>query len=277
MRVSIVTLSYNQAEFLKPCLQSVATGAENIEVEHIVMDGGSTDGSVEILENHDDTLAYWSSKSDDGPSAALNAGFARATGQIYGCLNSDDLFLPGTFGAIHRAYEHDPDVDVIYGHGIMIDGGGRTICRIYSDRWNLQRMLYGRCSVVQQGTFFRAEAFSRAEGFNEENGTCWDAELLVDMAVEGARFRRLDEMLGAFRVHESTITSSIVGSQSIAEVYYRDRKRIKEKIVGEEPRHVVAMKTKWHGARRVFVEPRLSIKRARERIRRRVRGMCRDD
>lgn len=263
MKFSVVTVSLDQAAFLEACLQSVAAAARDREVEHIVMDGGSTDGSVEILERHHEELAFWTSRPDDGPAAAINAGFERATGDVYACLNADDCYLPGAVDRARAAFEREPGTDVVYGHGIMVDAEGRGICRIFSDRWDLERALYGRCVVVQQGTFYRAEAFERAGGFNEANRTCWDAELLVDLATAGAKFRRIDEAMGAFRIHRASIT----GSGRLEAAYRDDRRRIREKVVGDEPRAVVWGKTKWHGMRRILAEPRLAAARARERVR----------
>jgi glycosyltransferase involved in cell wall biosynthesis len=265
-RVSIVTPSYNQRRYLGECIESVRREKEGSDVEHLVVDGASTDGTPELLERAALSVDRCWSEPDDGPASALNKGFVRARGDIYTYINADDYLLPGTVVRALKVFSQEPDTDVVYGHGLMVDAEGREICRIYSDRWDLERALYGRCPVVQQGTFFRADAFERAGGFNEANRTCWDGELLVDMAAEGARFRRIDQVLGAFRVHESSIT----GSGRLEEEYSRDRRRIREKLTGGESRFAVMARRKWHGARRILAEPTLALARARERIRRRM-------
>src|SRR6266404_3514026 len=113
-RITVVTPSYNQAKFVEATIQSVLDqGYPNLE--YIIMDGGSKDGSVEIIRRYEKHLAYWVSEKDNGPSDAIGKGFARSTGSILAYLNSDDLYMPGSLKAIADAMS-DPNVDVAYGN-----------------------------------------------------------------------------------------------------------------------------------------------------------------
>lgn len=268
--ISIVTASYQQGGFLERCIRSVAEQCVDAEVEHLIVDGGSDDETLEVIRRHEEQIDWWCSEPDDGPAAALNKGIRRASGGIVGCLNADDFFLPGALAAVRRAFARQPEADVVYGHGLLVDEKGRTICRIYSDRWHLERALYGRCPIVQQGTFYRIEAFEQAGGFNESNRTCWDGELLVDMAVAGAGLRRVDQVLGAFRIHGGSITGSGLG-----EVHRKDRERIRRAIVGEQAPLSVGFKRRWLGLQRLLDEPGLAARRAWARFRRWWHGRSR--
>ncbi len=207
MRISVVTVSYNQARYLAEALGSVL-GQGYPDLEYVVVDGGSTDGSRDVIERHADRLAWWCSEPDAGPAAALNKGVARCTGDVLGVLNADDRLLPGALAAVADHFRRHPDTDVLSGHGVEIDADGRSVRPLYSDRWSLRRYVHGRCVLVQPATFVRRERVVAAGGFNEDNRTSWDGELWVDLALRGARWRRIGRPLAAFRVHPASITGS---------------------------------------------------------------------
>ena len=125
-KVSIVTPSFNQASFLEQTLRSVLE-QDYPNLEYIVIDGGSTDGSVEIINKYADQLAYWQSQPDQGQTDAINQGFAHATGEILAWLNSDDLLLPGAVSAAVRALEEHPEAAMVYGDALLINAQGKTI------------------------------------------------------------------------------------------------------------------------------------------------------
>lgn len=207
MRISIVTISYNQASFLQGAIESVL-GQQYPDLEYVVVDGGSTDGSREVIARHADQLAWWCSEGDAGPAAALNKGLAHCTGDVFGFLNADDLLLPGALEAVAGAFRAHPDVDVVSGHGVEIDATGRPVRSLYSDRWSLRRYLHGRCILVQPATFAWRTTVVEAGGFDEANRTSWDGTLWVDLDRVGARFCRINQPLAAFRVHADSITGS---------------------------------------------------------------------
>ncbi len=230
-RISIVTLSFNQARFLDAAIASIVDqGYPNLD--YIVVDPGSTDGSRAIIEARRHQISTVLLDPDKGPADGLNQGFAAATGDIFGYINADDLLLPGALATIARHFTENPDIDGILGNGILIDDKGETRRLMKSSRFSLTDLGHGAMTFVQQGNFFRRRAFLASGGFNIANRTCWDGELLVDMALAGARFINVPEQLGAFRLYGDTIT----GSGRLAEAMKIDTARYQAKALGRDRR-----------------------------------------
>lgn len=208
-KVSIVTISYNQALYLERCLQSVLSQSYD-DVEYIVVDGGSTDGSVEILERYRDNIDVLIIEGDAGPADALNKGFAVAKGDILGFLNSDDELTPFAISDFVSAFERLPGYDVLSANGLLVDGDGRLLRRLFSDQFTMRRSASGAAYLIQPSTFFRSIAFKQAGGFNVANRSTWDTELWFDMSMMGARFARIEGYTSVYRLHELSITSSAV-------------------------------------------------------------------
>jgi glycosyltransferase involved in cell wall biosynthesis len=207
MKVSIVTISFNQARFLEEALRSVIEQNYG-DIEYIVVDPGSTDGSREIIERHRNELSSVILEPDGGPADGLNKGFAAAHGEVYGFLNSDDVLEPGAIARVARFFEANPKVDVVSGNSWIIDAEGSTRRRIYSDRYSLRMAAYGASILAQSSTFFRSEVFRKVGGFNTSNRLSWDGDLFVDMALAGAHFSRVSEFWSRFRVYGESITGS---------------------------------------------------------------------
>ena len=206
-RISIVTPSFNQGSFLEQAIQSVLSQAYPA-IELIVMDGGSTDGSVDILNEYGPRLKHWVSQPDRGPADALTRGFTFATGDVLGVINADDFYLPGAFTRVAEEFAADPSAGVIAGHGYFAHASGELGQPTFSDRWSLTSFCYGACVLVQQATFFRRAAFERAGGFRQSGSLCWDMELWADLAKGGAKFKTIDAFLAAFRLHDESITGN---------------------------------------------------------------------
>lgn len=230
MKISIVTISFNQVRFLEQAICSVLK-QDHSNVEYIVVDPGSTDGSREIIEQYRDRIDRVIFEPDRGPADGLNKGFAHASGDVFGFLNSDDMLEPGALSDIARFFETHPEVDVVSGHSWIIDAEGRKKRRFYSDRFSLRMAAYEACILAQQSTFFRSEIFRRVDGFNTENRLFWDGELFIDMALAGARFALTPEFWSRFRVHGEGMT----GSGKPPTSYYRQRERMFSKIMSREP------------------------------------------
>lgn len=225
MKFSIITISFNQAPFLEEAILSVLE-QDYPDVEYIVVDPGSTDGSREIIERYRDRIDKIIFEPDKGPADGLNKGFAQATGDIFGFLNSDDVLLPGALTQVAKAFGASPQTDVISGHGIVVDAKGKEMRRVYSDRFNKTMAGYGACILVQPSTFFRSRMFNRIGGFNIENRSNWDGELFVDMSLHQARFKTISCMLSQYRVHSDSIT----GSERLRELHALHRARMFEKV-----------------------------------------------
>jgi glycosyltransferase involved in cell wall biosynthesis len=228
-RVSIVTISFNQAPFLERAIRSVVE-QDHPDVEYIVVDPGSTDGSRDIIEKYRSRIAKVMLEPDSGPANGLNKGFAAATGEIYGYINADDAYLPGALAKAVAAFQARPKADAIYGHSYIVDRVGRIVRRSRSVPFNLRLYAYGGVVVMQQSTFFRRQAFLSAGGFNEANRTSWDAELLMDMAMKGSRFAMVDDYWSLYAIYPGSITASVKYNQQ----YQEDRARMFRTITGRD-------------------------------------------
>lgn len=230
MRLSIVTISLNQAPFIKRALRSVLD-QDDVDVEYIVVDAGSTDGSREILERYRSRLAALILEPDDGPADGLNKGVGSATGDVLGYLNADDAYLPGALARAAAAFVADPSADVVYAHGYLVDSAGRLVRRLRSTTFDARRYVRGAVTVVQQATFIRRTAFEAVGGFNAANRTSWDGELLVDLALAGRRLKLVDEYWGVFTIHSRSIT----GTGTNGAAYHADCRRLFERVMGRSP------------------------------------------
>jgi len=231
VKISIVTLSFNQAAWLERALRSVVE-QDHDDIEYIVVDPGSTDGSRDIIERYRDRIAVYIDTPDEGPADGLNKGFAAATGDIFAYLNADDALLPGALSDVVAAFGRYPDADILVGHGFIVDGAGKVSRHFRSASYAPWRFAYGAAVVMQQSTFFRAAAFRKTGGFNKANRTSWDAELYMDMALAGAHIRIVDAEWSIFTIHEDSIT----GSNRLAEETDRDIARFFRTVIGREMR-----------------------------------------
>jgi glycosyltransferase involved in cell wall biosynthesis len=226
VRISIVTISFNQRRFLEEAILSVLN-QEYSKTEYIVVDAGSTDGSRELIEKYRTRIDKIVFESDRGPADGLNKGFAQATGEICGYINADDYFEVGAFRHVVKYFQKHPIVDVMAGAIRIVDEHGRArIRKRMSDSWDLKKITAGTCTVYQQATFFRRKAFERTKGFNINNHSCWDLELLVDMSIAGCEFATVQKILGNFRIHERSLT----GSRRLFQDYLREIVRLEGKI-----------------------------------------------
>jgi GT2 family glycosyltransferase len=198
--ISIVTPSYNQGPFLERTILSVLT--QNYPaLEFIIQDGGSTDQTLSILERYRRRVHHVESRPDRGQAHAINLGLQHAGGDILAYLNSDDLLLPGTLNYVARFFHEHPEVDVVYGHRVIINEHdqevGRWVLPLHQDAafiWNDY--------IPQETLFWRRTLWERTGGrIAEEYRFAMDLELLWRFRAAGARFCRLPRFLGAFRTH----------------------------------------------------------------------------
>jgi glycosyltransferase involved in cell wall biosynthesis len=200
--VSIVTPSYQQARFIERTLESVAR--QSGDVEHIVMDGGSTDGTVDILERWRDRISF-SSGPDGGQTAAINAGIARARGEVLAYLNSDDVYCEGAVAAAVEAFERDPSADVVYGDAVHIDADDRLTGSYPVEEWSIERLKLV-CFLCQPAVFFRRRVIERFGPFDARLHYCMDYEYWLRLGLRGARFVHVPVRFAASRVHDATKT-----------------------------------------------------------------------
>jgi glycosyltransferase involved in cell wall biosynthesis len=231
VKISIVTISYNQAEFLEEAILSVLN-QDYPDIEYIVVDPGSTDGSREIIEKYRDQITHVVLDPDIGPADGLNRGFSMATGDIYGFLNSDDIFLEGALSTAARTFAEYRDVDVVSAHGFIIDREGKRNRKVFSDPYSLLSDAYGQTVLIQPSTFFKASAYKKVTGFNVENRSNWDGELFYNIAQAGGKFTRVNEFWSGYRLYPESITGGATLDEKIKD--YGERKF--QEIMGRQKR-----------------------------------------
>jgi glycosyltransferase involved in cell wall biosynthesis len=200
-RITVVTPSFNQSEFIETTLRSVLD--QNYpNLEYIVLDGGSRDGSVEIIERYAPRLAYWHSQKDAGQADALRTGFAMATGEILCWLNSDDIFLPGALHTVAALFGTHLRTDVIYGNRLVIDRDGNVIGR-HIWPWRLMRAHWRDGQpLAQECCFFRRSIYDRVGGVDASKFFIMDYDLFFRMWRVG-KFRKTTTFLGCLRIHDA--------------------------------------------------------------------------
>ena len=196
--LSVITPSYNQAAYLKQTMDSVFY--QNIPgMEYVVMDGGSTDGSVELIRSYADRLSGWVSEKDRGQADAVNKGAACTSGEVIGWLNSDDLYLPGAAEKALKYLSAHPEADAVYGDVLSIDGSG-GLMNVMSFSQYAAEDLMSFCVISQPGVFFRRSAWEKAGGLDLGYSYLLDHHLWLRMIMNG-RFAYLPEPLAAARFH----------------------------------------------------------------------------
>ena len=178
--VSIVTPSFNQVRFLEATLRSVLD-QDYPSIEYLVVDGASTDGSVDILRRYADRLTWWVSEKDSGQSEAINKGLRRAHGQIVGWLNSDDIYLPGAISAAVAAFRSSPTAAVVYGDALAIDADGRPFNVMHARQYTLVDLMAFNI-ICQPAAFMRRSVLEQVEYLNPAYNLLMDTLLWMNMA-----------------------------------------------------------------------------------------------
>ncbi len=203
--VSIITPSYNQGRFLEQTIQSVLS-QDYPQLEYIIVDGGSTDGSVEIIRRYADRLAWWVSEPDQGQTDALNKGFSRARGEIFAWLNSDDTYLPGSISKAVAFLTANPQVAMVYADANLVDENGQVLGRFPSHQTDLSRLLKGYVHIPQQTTFFRADLWRQVGPLDPSFKFAMDYDLWVRLA-KIAPLAYVPGLWANFRLHSQGKTA----------------------------------------------------------------------
>lgn len=206
--VSIITPSFNQGKFLKQTIQSI-TNQDYQNIEYIIIDGGSTDNSVDIIRKHRNKISYWVSEPDRGQAHAINKGLSIANGEIVGWLNADDLLLPKTVSLIIQAFRENPHVDVVYGHLDRIDENGKLIHTptLPKDKVEFSRQLIvGECIVNQPGSFWRKQMIEKVGYLDESLHYGLDYDYWIRIAIAGGAFKKIPNTVAQFRISKDSKT-----------------------------------------------------------------------
>ena len=221
--VSIITPSYNQALFLEETIKSVLT-QDYPRIEYIIMDGGSTDGSVDVIQKYADRLAYWESVKDKGQTDAINKGFNRASGDILAWINSDDTYNPKAVGeAVKFLIEH-PETAMVYADCNFINEHGEVIGKFASRQTDYAKLRRGYVHIPQQTMFFRSTYWKQLGPLDTSFYFAMDYDLWVRIAKQAPIQYRPGKTWANFRIHTSSKTNvnDERGWKEMLRVHYRD-------------------------------------------------------
>ncbi|MET4632224.1 glycosyltransferase involved in cell wall biosynthesis [Kaistia defluvii] len=216
LRISIVTPSYNQGQFVERTLESVL-GQGYPQLEYVLQDGGSTDMTADVALRYVERLSRYESAKDNGQTHAINLGFRGTSGEVMAYLNSDDLLLPGSLAHVAAYFTNNPDVDVVYGDRILIDENDDEI-----GRWVLPahdaRALRLADYVPQETLFWRRRIWDQVGGLDESFRFAMDWDLLLRFQEAGAKIVHLPRFMGAFRIHLHQKTSTELDNRGAEEM-----------------------------------------------------------
>lgn len=206
MKISVVTPSFNQAQFLETTILSVLNQNYS-DFEYIIIDGGSSDGSVEIIKKYEKHLAYWISEKDKGQSHAINKGFRKATGQILGWINSDDYYEVDCFRKVAEAFQQDENIGLVYGYNNLRDEYGNFLGVYAVLNISVNKLLRDNPNVVQPGSFYRKRILDLVGFLDEDLHYVMDFDLWVRLG-QVSKICQIPEPLASFRWHTKSKTRS---------------------------------------------------------------------
>ena len=220
--VSIITPSYNQARFLEFTIRSVLE-QDYPHLEYILVDGGSTDGSLDIIRRYAGRFAWWVSERDLGQTDAINKGFAQANGHILAWLNSDDTYEPHAVSEAVEFLQGHSEVGLVYGDTNYIDGNGRVIGRFPAAQTDYQRLRRGYVHIPQQASFWRADLWQTVGPLDPSFYFAMDYDLWVRLAAQ-APVQYVPRLWASFRLHDQgkTVAADDRCWPEMLKVHYRD-------------------------------------------------------
>jgi len=220
-KISIVTPSYNQGEFIEDCIRSVISQKGDFYIDYVIVDGGSTDNSVEVIKKYDALIKEgkwpiqcrgiryrWVSEKDSGQSDAINKGFSMAEGNIAAWLNSDDFYIQGAFARVVNAFQNDWALAMVYGDGEVVDKSGSVKMQYNAEPlFDLWKLVHLYDFILQPSVFMRPQAFKRAGRLNEKLHYIMDWELWIRLSRFG-KIRHLPDRLSCARVYPEAKTQA---------------------------------------------------------------------
>ena len=220
--VSIITPSFNQARYIEATIESVLT-QDYPNIEYIIVDGGSTDNTVEIIKKHAGRIAWWVSEQDKGQTDAINKGFARAKGQILAWLNSDDTYEPGAISAAVKYLQDHPEVGMVYGDCNFINEAGRVIGKFGAAQTDQHLLRQGYVHIPQQTMFFRTDLWKQVGPLDPSFYFAMDYDLWTRLSAR-TQLKYVPQTWANFRLHTTgkTIAADDRCWPEMIRVHYRD-------------------------------------------------------
>jgi len=220
--VSIITPSYNQAPYLEETINSVLNQT-NPHIEYILIDGGSSDRSVELIKKYSKRISYWVSEKDRGQTDAINKGFALARGEILAWINSDDTLLPHAVEEAVQFLQDHPEIGLVYGDANFIDENSRIIGQFPAAQTDLKRLRRGYVHIPQQASFFRKSLWDQVGPLDPDFFFAMDYDLWVRIA-SNSEIKYIQRTWANFRLHSDakTITADDQCWPEMLKVHYRD-------------------------------------------------------
>ena len=231
--ISIVTCSYQQARFLEATMRSVM-GQDYPALDYIVMDGGSKDGSREIIERHAGALSYWVSEPDEGQTDALIKGFKRAQGEVLGWLCSDDLLLPGALEAVGTFFRDHPEVDAVYGDALWIDAEGQPLRAKREMGFNRFVYLHDHNYIPQPSMFWRRSLYEAVGGLDTRFNLAMDSDLWDRFAAR-TKIAHMPRYLSCMRYYPEQKTRHLRPAGEIEDALIRRRSSALARLTVLEP------------------------------------------
>jgi glycosyltransferase involved in cell wall biosynthesis len=248
MKISVVTPSYNQAGFIERTITSVLEQKGDFYIEYILMDGGSTDGTVDIIKHYERLLKEgrypiecngidfkWRSKADGGQSEAINEGFRSATGHIAGWLNSDDFLCnKSSLATVSKYFAEDPSLDLLIGEGCVVDKNGKELWRWHADRICIEELIYLDDHILQPAAFGKTKLFLEfplAENYHY----VMDLDFFLRVIRAGVTVRKVDDLLACLRIYPETKTESGTNER------FREMRRVMSDYGNNRYHHVIGL------------------------------------
>jgi glycosyltransferase involved in cell wall biosynthesis len=208
-KISVVTPSFNKAQFLEQCITSVLD-QNYTNLEYFILDGGSTDGSIDIIKKYEEYITFWVSEQDEGQSDAINKGFRRATGEVVAWINADDFFLPDAFGLVAEAYISNPDASFYFGDGLRVDASGQELSTFFPDGrvvFNRTALVFGLNYILQPSAFINRTHLLEIKFLDSGLQYVMDADLWIRLS-RVARPMPIPACLAASREYGDTKTAT---------------------------------------------------------------------
>ena len=221
-RISIVTPSYNQGQYLERTIISVLE-QDYPDLEYVIIDGCSTDNSVETIKGYEESLTYWVSEPDCGQSDALNKGFAKCSGQVLGWLCSDDTLEPGALLRVGAFFRDHPEADVVHGDANLIDENDAIIDQVKGVKFSKRALMYGSINLPQSSILWLRQLHARVGELDIDLNYAMDTDLWIRFVQAGARFVYLPGCLSNQRLHSGSKLVKETGATTTAGRTLRQR------------------------------------------------------